>query len=93
MDQKYVDQIDDASQDKTLAIARSLSNINPYFHKYNLGYGANQKTYYKMALEQEADIIIMVHPDYQYTPKLIPPMIGSGLYPCVLGSRILEGML
>ena len=60
----------------------------------NKGYGGNQKTCYRMALEAGADIVIMVHPDYQYTPKLIPAMaamIGNDLYPCVLGSRILGG--
>ena len=58
----------------------------------NSGYGANQKTCYRLALEAQADIVIMVHPDYQYTPRLIPAMvsmIGSGLYPCVLASRVL----
>jgi glycosyltransferase involved in cell wall biosynthesis len=63
-------------------------------HSRNRGYGANQKTCYRLALEAGGDIIIMVHPDYQYTPKLIPAMaamIGSGLYQCVLGSRILGG--
>jgi len=59
-----------------------------------MGYGANQKTCYREALEEGGDIIVMVHPDYQYTPKLIPAMvalIGNGLYPCVIGSRILGG--
>jgi hypothetical protein len=63
-------------------------------HPKNRGYGGNQKSCYKLALELGADIIIMVHPDYQYTPRLIPAMacmIGNGLYPCVLGSRILGG--
>ena len=63
-------------------------------HDKNIGYGGNQKTCYKLALQQNPDIVIMVHPDYQYTPKLIPSMvsmIGSGLYHCVLGSRILGG--
>jgi glycosyltransferase involved in cell wall biosynthesis len=62
--------------------------------KKNRGYGANQKSCYKLALEQSADIIVMVHPDYQYTPKLIPAMvsmIGNGLYHCIVGSRILGG--
>jgi glycosyltransferase involved in cell wall biosynthesis len=65
-----------------------------YTHEENLGYGGNQKTCYRLALEANGDIIIMVHPDYQYTPKLIPAMasmIGNGLYHCVLGSRILGG--
>ena len=63
-------------------------------HARNLGYGGNQKTCYRLALEAGADIVIMLHPDYQYTPKLIPAMaslIAQGLYPCVLGSRILGG--
>jgi len=63
-------------------------------HEDNKGYGANQKTCYRLALDAGADIIIMVHPDYQYTPKLIPAMaalIGNGLYHCVIGSRILGG--
>jgi len=63
-------------------------------HEANRGYGGNQKSCYRMALEQGADIVIMVHPDYQYTPKLIPAMasmIGSELYDCVLASRILGG--
>jgi hypothetical protein len=65
-----------------------------YVHEVNKGYGGNQKTCYRLALEAGADIIIMIHPDYQYTPKLIPAMvsiIGNGLHPCVLGSRILGG--
>ena len=86
--------VDDGSQDETVAIAKSLLNTNVYIHKTNLGYGANQKSCYKLAIEEGGDIIIMVHPDYQYTPKLIPAMasmIASGLYQCVLGSRILGG--
>jgi glycosyltransferase involved in cell wall biosynthesis len=86
--------VDDASQDDTAAIAKTLPNTKVYANVSNRGYGGNQKTCYKMALEEGADIIIMVHPDYQYTPKLIPAMtslIGNGLYHCVLGSRILGG--
>jgi len=86
--------VDDASQDETTAIATNLPNTKVHTHPSNRGYGANQKTCYKLALEEAADIIIMVHPDYQYTPKLIPAMtamIGNGLYHCVLGSRILGG--
>jgi glycosyltransferase involved in cell wall biosynthesis len=92
-----VDQVilvDDASQDNTAAIARSLERVQVEVHPVNRGYGANQKTCYRLALAAEADIIIMIHPDYQYTPKLIPvmaSMVASGLYPCVLGSRILGG--
>ncbi len=73
---------------------RRLPHTKIYEHKKNLGYGANQKSCYRLALEEAGDIIIMVHPDYQYTPLLIPAMaslIGSGLYHCVLGSRILGG--
>jgi glycosyltransferase involved in cell wall biosynthesis len=86
--------IDDASSDRTLAVARGLDRVVAYAHPTNRGYGANQKTCYARALEHGADIVVMIHPDYQYTPKLIPAMAGlvaSGLYPCVLGSRILGG--
>jgi glycosyltransferase involved in cell wall biosynthesis len=95
MAQEVVDQVivvDDASTDQTTAIARTLPHTLVHTHPENLGYGANQKTCYRLALEQDADIVIMVHPDYQYTPLLIPAMaslIGNGLYHCVLGSRIL----
>ena len=86
--------VDDGSQDETVALAKTFSDTIVHVHPSNLGYGANQKTCYRLALEQGSDIIIMVHPDYQYTPKLIPAMvamIGNGLYSCVLGSRILGG--
>jgi glycosyltransferase involved in cell wall biosynthesis len=86
--------VDDASRDETTSIARNLPKTVVHTHPRNLGYGGNQKTCYRLALEEGADIIIMVHPDYQYTPKLIPAMaslIGQGLYLCVLGSRILGG--
>jgi len=86
--------VDDGSSDATVSIAKTLPNTIFYAHKTNLGYGANQKSCYKLALKEGGDIIIMVHPDYQYTPKLIPAMasmIGNGLYHCVLGSRILGG--
>ena len=95
MEQGMVDQVivvDDASRDETTAVARTLPNTTVHVHEINSGYGANQKTCYRLALEAGADIVIMVHPDYQYTPRLIPAMvamIGSGLYPCVLASRIL----
>jgi glycosyltransferase involved in cell wall biosynthesis len=86
--------VDDASHDDTLELARTLPKVIAHGHQANRGYGANQKTCYRLALEHGADIIVMVHPDYQYTPKLIPTMAGlvaSGLYACVLGSRILGG--
>jgi glycosyltransferase involved in cell wall biosynthesis len=86
--------VDDGSADQTVAIARGLPKTVVHRHARNQGYGANQKTCYQLALAQGADIVIMVHPDYQYTPKLIPAMaamIGCGLYHCVLGSRILGG--
>ncbi len=86
--------VDDASRDRTVPVAGSLRKTRVYTHPVNKGYGANQKTCYRLALDEGADIVIMVHPDYQYTPKLIPAMasmIGSGLYHCVLGSRILGG--
>jgi glycosyltransferase involved in cell wall biosynthesis len=83
--------VDDQSQDRTAEIARSLG-INTIVHSKNRGYGGNQKTCYQEALKLGADIVIMVHPDYQYTPKLITAMaslIAEGLFDCVLGSRIL----
>ena len=97
MDQGVVDLVvivDDASQDGTVEIAQKLPHTIVHKHSRNLGYGGNQKSCYDIILKTEADIIIMVHPDYQYTPKLIPAMasmIGNGLYHCVLGSRILGG--
>ena len=86
--------VDDASSDKTTAVAKTLPQTVVVTHAVNSGYGANQKTCYRQALAHGADIVIMVHPDYQYTPMLIPAMaalIGNGLYHCVLGSRILGG--
>ena len=86
--------VDDASADNTTAIAQDLPNTVVHRHIQNRGYGGNQKSCYKLALENGADIVIMVHPDYQYTPLLIPAMasmIANGLYHCVLGSRILGG--
>lgn len=97
LEQGIVDRIilvDDASDDQTSAIARTLPLTDVFVHDVNKGYGGNQKTCYRMALAAGADIVIMVHPDYQYTPKLIPAMaalIGNDLYHCVLGSRILGG--
>jgi glycosyltransferase involved in cell wall biosynthesis len=97
MEQGVVDEVilvDDRSRDDTVEIARGLPNTVVHVHEQNRGYGGNQKTCYRLALERGADIVIMVHPDYQYTPNLLPAMtsiIGNGLYPCVLGSRILGG--
>jgi glycosyltransferase involved in cell wall biosynthesis len=97
MQQECVDLVilvDDASQDETVALARTLDRVQTHVHERNLGYGGNQKTCYRLALQAGADIVIMMHPDYQYTPRLIPAMvalIGNGLYHCVLGSRILGG--
>lgn len=84
--------VDDASADDTVAEAQRLGIEHILRHAENLGYGGNQKSCYRKALELGADIVIMLHPDYQYTPKLIPAMAGlvaSGLFPVVLGSRIL----
>jgi len=95
--QGVVDQVivvDDSSKDRTVEIAKTLPKTIVHKHEINRGYGGNQKSCYRLALQEGGDIIIMVHPDYQYTPKLIPSMvtlIGSGLYHCVLGSRILGG--
>lgn len=97
MAQGVVDQVvvvDDCSRDETVKIAKTLPHTIVHRHEKNLGYGGNQKTCYRLALENKADIVIMIHPDYQYTPKLIPAMaglIGNDLYHCVLGSRILGG--
>ena len=84
--------VDDASTDHTAEFAERLGIQHIYVHDHNLGYGGNQKTCYEKALSLGADIVIMVHPDYQYTPKLIRSMaslIAEGVFDCVLGSRIL----
>jgi len=97
MAQEVVDAVvivDDASRDRTVAIAKLLPDAIVARHDVNRGYGGNQKTCYELALAQGGDIVIMVHPDYQYTPRLIPAlaaMIASGHYECVLASRILGG--
>lgn len=86
--------VDDASRDDTVAIARTLPGVQVETHPMNRGYGGNQKTCYRLALAAGADIVIMIHPDYQYTPVLVPAMaslVASGLYPCILASRILGG--
>jgi glycosyltransferase involved in cell wall biosynthesis len=85
--------VDDASNDETVELAQRLG-LRVCVHHQNLGYGANQKTCYREALRLGADIVVMVHPDYQYDPRLITAMaamIASGLYDVVLGSRILGG--
>lgn len=84
--------VDDKSQDETLDVARRIGITHIISHDHNRGYGGNQKTCYDKALEIGSDIIIMLHPDYQYTPKLIHSMaylIANGVYPVVFGSRIL----
>lgn len=92
-----VDEIlltDDSSRDDTVAVARKLG-IEVRVHDKNRGYGGNQKTCYQSALEKGADVVIMLHPDYQYPPRLITAMAGlitSGMFDVVLGSRILGGM-
>lgn len=78
IDRSIVDKIiivDDKSSDETVSVAKELG-LEVYKHKNNLGYGGNQKSCYSMALQEGADIVIMVHPDYQYTPRLIPAMAG-----------------
>lgn len=84
---------DDFSNDKTVELAKKIGIKHIIQHKKNKGYGANQKSCYKRAIELNADIIVMLHPDYQYTPKLIPAMVtlvSNNLYDVVLGSRILS---
>jgi glycosyltransferase involved in cell wall biosynthesis len=84
--------VDDASSDNTVDTAKKLGIRNVVIHQNNRGYGGNQKSCYNKALELKSDIVIMVHPDYQYTPKLIEAMayiIANEVYPVVLGSRIL----
>ena len=85
--------VDDKSSDKTIEVAKKLG-ITTIVHKNNLGYGANQKSCYIAALKENADIVVMLHPDYQYTPKLIPAMasmIAYGEYDAVIASRMLTG--
>ena len=97
MEQEIVDKVivvDDASHDNTAEVAKGLPGVRVWVHPANMGYGANQKTCYRLALEEGADVVIMIHPDYQYTPALIPAMasmIVNQLHPCVIGSRILGG--
>ena len=97
LEQQFVDEVilvDDASRDQTVELARKLPRTTVHVHERNRGYGGNQKTCYGLALAAGADVVVMVHPDYQYTPKLIPAMaamVGSGLYACVIASRISGG--
>lgn len=97
MEQGIVDLVivvDDQSKDHTAELARNLPGVLVHRHERNKGYGGNQKSCYRLALDNGADIVVMVHPDYQYTPQLIPAMvsiISNGVHPCVLGSRILGG--
>ncbi len=84
--------VDDASTDETVKVAAALNIKHIIAHDQNKGYGGNQKTCYNKALELNADIVVMLHPDYQYNPKLIPSMvnlIAANVYPVVIGSRIL----
>jgi glycosyltransferase involved in cell wall biosynthesis len=86
--------VDDASKDNTVDVGKALGIKHIIKHEKNKGYGGNQKTCYSKALELNADIVVMLHPDYQYTPKLLMAMIsiiGNEVYPVVLGSRILGG--
>jgi len=85
--------VDDSSKDQTAALSKQLG-VSTYIHDANYGYGRNQQTCYREALAAGADIVVMVHPDYQYTPSLVPAMAGmisSGVYDMVLASRILGG--
>ena len=86
--------VDDASDDDTVTIAANLPHATVHVLPENRGYGGNQKACYQLALAAGAEIVVMIHPDYQYTPQLLPALaslVASGLYPCVLGSRILGG--
>jgi glycosyltransferase involved in cell wall biosynthesis len=93
----FVDRVivvDDASRDDTVRKARTLARTTVHVHPVNRGYGANQKTCYALALEEGADVVVMVHPDYQYTPKLLPALVAPivwDVHDCMLGSRILGG--
>jgi glycosyltransferase involved in cell wall biosynthesis len=89
----HVVLVDDASSDRTSALSRSLG-IDTLVHPSNLGYGGNQKTCYRHALNLGADVVVMLHPDYQYTPKLVvalASMVAYGQYDIALGSRLLLG--
>lgn len=84
--------VDDLSEDSTAEIARQIGVTHVFEHQVNKGYGGNQKTCYQHALSLDADIVVMIHPDYQYSPKLLTALcslIAEGLFDCTLGSRIL----
>jgi glycosyltransferase involved in cell wall biosynthesis len=93
----FVDRVvvvDDASRDDTADRARTLARTTVHVHAVNRGYGANQKTCYALALDEGADVVVMVHPDYQYTPRLLPALVAPivwDVHDCMLGSRILGG--
>jgi glycosyltransferase involved in cell wall biosynthesis len=90
----HVIVVDDASRDDTADRAKSLPQTTVHVHAVNRGYGANQKSCYALALEQGADVVVMVHPDYQYTPRLLPALVAPivwEVHDCMLGSRILGG--
>jgi glycosyltransferase involved in cell wall biosynthesis len=97
LEQGFVDEVivvDDASRDATVELARKLPRTTVHVHPKNRGYGGNQKTCYGLALAAGADVVVMVHPDYQYTPKLLAAMVSPivyGIYDVMLGSRILGG--
>ena len=96
IDRRIADEIvlvDDHSSDGTVEIAQSL-DLHVIQHDETLGYGGNQKSFYRKALELGADIVVMIHPDYQYTPRLLPAMVGllsEDIFDIALGSRILGG--
>ena len=95
IDRSVVDDVlivDDASTDETVSVARKLG-LEPIVHDHNRGYGGNQKTCYAAALSRGADVVVMLHPDYQYSPRLVVPLAGLiayGEYDVALGSRILS---